>query len=159
APAMDGFYAWWWEHLPKNGGAHWATNLQDGTSGPLLNTWWPYVFDINRFNRTVPAADIVFAAEDVTAPSIPFEVTGLALGASRIGLAWKEPFDDVGVTRYEVFRDGVLLRKTSANYLIDSRLKPGTSYNYLIKACDGSGNTSDAAEIALSTQASDTGGI
>ena len=155
-PAMDGFYGWWWEHLPKNGGVHCATNLQNGASGLLLNTWWPYVFDINCFNRTVPAADIVFAAEDVMPPATPSEVTGLALGASRVGLAWKEPFDDVGVTRYEVFRDGVLLRKTSANYLIDGRLKPSTSYNYMIKACDGSGNSSDATEITISTLASDT---
>jgi hypothetical protein len=155
---MDGFYAWWWEHLPKNGGAHSATNLQDGTSALLLNTWWPYVFDINCFTNTLPASDIVFAPEDVMPPSTPTEATGLTLGASRIGLSWSEPFDDVGVTRYEVFRDGVCLRKTSVNYLIDSRLSPNTSYRYLIKACDGSDNTSAASEVTVSTLASDQGG-
>jgi len=158
APAMDGFYAWWWEHLPKNGGAHSTTNLQDGTSALLLNTWWPYVFDINCFTNTVPASDIVFAPEDVMPPSTPTEATGLALGASRIGLSWSEPFDEVGVTRYEIFRDGVLLRKTSVNYLIDSRLSPNTPYRYLIKACDGSDNTSAGSEVTVLTLPSDQGG-
>jgi hypothetical protein len=158
-PAMDGFYAWWWEHVPKNGGAHSATNLPNGASAILLNTWWPYVFDINCFTSTVPAADIVFAPEDVTPPASPRDAAGLALGGSKLGLSWGEPADDVGVTRYEIFRDGVLLRKTPVNYLIDSRLTPGTRYRYAIQACDGSDNTSAPVELEMSTLASDPAGV
>ena len=148
---MDGFYAWWWEHLPKNGGAHYAVDLQTGASSLILNNWWPYVFDINSFTNSCPAPDIVFPAEDVIAPASPSNVSGLALGASKIGLSWGEPYDDVGVTRYEVYRDGILLRKTPLTYLIDTRLSPGTRYTYQIKACDGSANVSAPAEVTVTT--------
>ncbi len=63
--------------------------------------------------------------------------------------------DDAGVTRYEVFRDGVLLRKTPVNYLIDTQLSPNTRYSYLIKAYDGSDNASAGAEVTAATLGSD----
>ncbi|KAB2660590.1 MAG: hypothetical protein DVB31_13810, partial [Verrucomicrobia bacterium] len=101
--AMDGFYAWWYEHLPKNGGGHHATDLAGGGEMPMIDTWWPYIFDINRFTSTCPFPDIVFPAEDVTPPAAPDRVSGIALGASRIGISWSEATDNVGVTRYEVY--------------------------------------------------------
>lgn len=158
-PAMDGFYAWWWEHLPKNGGSHNAADLGSGVSEPVLNTWWPYIFDINRFTSTRPAPDIQFAAEDLNAPAAPQQAVGLALGASRIGLSWSEPDDDVGVTRYEIFRDGVLLGKTPVTHLIDTRLLPDTAYTYQIRACDGSANVSGGTELRARTLAADNPGI
>lgn len=158
SPAMDGFYAWWWEHVPKNGGCHYAADLQNGTSALLLNNWWPYVFDINRFTNTCPAPDMVFAAEDVNPPAAPSDLSGLALGGSQIGLAWLEPYDDVGVTRYGIYRDGILVGKTSMTYWIDQRLTPGTRYQYQIKAFDGSGNVSDPADIAVATLFGDNPG-
>jgi chitodextrinase len=158
APAMDGFYAWWWEHLPKNGGAHYATDLQNSSSALILNDWWPYVFDINSFTNTCPAPDIVFPPEDVLPPAPPLNAAALALGASKIGLSWSEPYDDTGVTRYEVFRDGALLRKTSVNYLIDTRLSPNTRYTYQITACDGSDNISTGVNIVATTLSSDFSG-
>jgi chitodextrinase len=157
--AMDGFYAWWYEHLPKNGGGHYATNVAGGTGSLLLNTWWPYIFDINRFKTTCPFPDIVFPPEDVTPPAAPASVAALALGASKIGLSWAEAADNVGVTRYAVYRDGVLLRQSALPYLIDTRLAPNTSHTYLVKSCDGSGNTSTTgAEVRVATLPKDSQG-
>jgi hypothetical protein len=124
----------------------------------ILNDWWPYVFDINRFTNACPHPDIVFPPEDVSAPAAPTGAMSMALGSSRIGLSWNEPPDDVGVTRYEIFRDGVLLRKTSVTYLIDDRLSANTQYTYAIKACDGSDNASAAATVVTTTQSPDSAG-
>jgi len=156
--AMDAFYAWWWEHLPKNGGGHYATSLSNGARSLLLNNWWPYVFDHNRFSTTRPFPDIAFPPEDVTAPSAPSGAIGIALGASKVGLAWNEASDNVGVTRYTVYRDGAFLRKTTLPCLVDTRLSPGTHYTYLIQACDGSGNASVATPVALTTLPADSPG-
>ena len=149
--AMDAFYAWWWEHLPKNGGGHYATNLQDGSCSLLLNTWWPYIYDHNRFGVTRPFPDIVFPPEDITPPSPPSGLTGAALDASRVRLAWTEARDNVGVTRYVVHRDGAFLRKTTLPQLVDTRLAPGTRYSYLVQACDGSGNVSTGVPVVVTT--------
>ncbi|MCL5099095.1 MAG: fibronectin type III domain-containing protein [Candidatus Omnitrophica bacterium] len=157
--AMDQFYVWWWEHLPKNGGGHYAADLQSGTMVLLLNTWWPYIFDINRFTRSCPFTDIVFPPEDVTPPTAPEAIEGLALGTSRIGLSWSEASDNVGVTRYAVYRNGVLLRKTALPYITDTRLSPSTSYTYLVKSADGSGNvSSNGAQVTVTTLATDRKG-
>ena len=152
--AMDGYYAWWWEHLPKNGGGHYATDLGTGQSSLLLNTWWPYVFDHNRFNVTRPFPDIAFPPEDVTSPSTPAGVEILALSDSKIAVAWNPATDNVGVTRYAVYRDGAFLRKTTRTNLTDSRLPPGSSHTYEIMACDGSGNVSAAAAVIGTTLSS-----
>ena len=157
--AMDGWYAWWWEHLPKNGGGHYATDLLSGNSNLLLNTWWPYVFDVNRFTNTCPFPDIVFPLEDVTPPEPPTSVGGLALGASRVALCWNEAADNIGVTRYAVFRNGAFLRMTALPYLTDTRLSPNTPYTYCIKSCDGSGNQSPAtAPVTITTLPKDSEG-
>ncbi|MCL5096798.1 MAG: hypothetical protein M1608_04585 [Candidatus Omnitrophica bacterium] len=36
----DSYHLWWFYHLPHNA----------GVSNGKLNTWWPYLFDFNRFN-------------------------------------------------------------------------------------------------------------
>jgi chitodextrinase len=140
--AMDNWYAWWWEHLPKNGGGHYATDSQSGQPVLLLNTWWPYIFDINRFNSRCPFPDIVFPPEDVTPPSAPGVIQGLPLGPSRMALSWDPADDNVGVTRYAVYRDGALLRTTAQPTFVDNRLSPNTHYSYTVRAQDGSANLS-----------------
>ena len=103
---------------------------------------------------TRPFPDIVFPPEDVMPPSPPSGLTGAALDASRVRLAWTGARDNVGVTRYVVHRDGALLRKTALPQLVDTRLAPGTRYSYLAQACDGSGNVSTGVPVAVITPAS-----
>jgi hypothetical protein len=125
----------------------------------LLNTWWPYILDHPSFASTVPFADLVFPPEDVTPPSAPAGLEGIPLGASQIALAWDEAADNIGVTRYAVYRNGELLRKTPSPFFTDTRLRPGTDYAYAVKACDGSGNTSPtAATVNVRTLAAEPQG-
>ena len=73
------------------------------------------------------------------------------LYASEVALDWEPSDDDVGVTRYAVFRDGQFLRKTASSHLHDKRLAPGSTHTYEIIACDGSGNTSEPAVAMVTT--------
>jgi hypothetical protein len=82
----------------------------------------------------------------------------MALGGSKVGLWWAEPADNIGVTSYEVYRDGVFLRKTALPQFIDTRLSPKTRYAYQVKACDGSGNSSSPVEVPVTTLDSDSPG-
>ena len=152
---MNGFYAWWWEHLPKNGGGHYADDLDGGEPSLLLNNWLPYIFDHNRFDMTRPFPDIIFPAEDLSPPSVPGSIQTLPLGASELALDWEAADDDVGVTRYSVFRDGQFLRKTASTHFHDRRLAPGSSHTYEIRACDGSGNSSAPSVVMATTLAAD----
>ena len=154
----DYWFAWWYEHLPKQPGTHEVRDPSTGAVlGKALNSWWPYIFDINRFDTPfLPEVTVVSAPADTVEPAAPTNVRCAAESASKTRVEWDEPDDDVGVTRYEVFRNGQLLRETPLRYFADANLTPNTPYAYTIKARDGSGNVSlPSAEATVTTAPSD----
>lgn len=159
--AMDRWYAWWWEHLPKNGGGHYAYDLENGRKGVILNTWWPYIFSHNEFSVSLPFEDIVFDPEDIIPPTAPVNLTAAASSQSSVGISWTDAAADSDITRYEVYRDGQLIRQTVKPYIIDSRLNPATTYDYCVRARDGSGNLSSYSDsiTVITLDKTDTGQI
>jgi hypothetical protein len=154
----DYWFAWWYEHLPKNPGTH---EVRDPGSGQLLgralNSWWPYIFDINRFDTPfLPDVQIASTSPDVEPPDPPGTLMGIGENATTIRIEWTEPLDNVGVTRYEVYRDNQLLRVTPLRHFTDLHLAPDTAYSYFVKARDGTGNVSNASQrIEVNTPAED----
>ncbi|HYG34721.1 MAG TPA: hypothetical protein VEC99_08055, partial [Clostridia bacterium] len=141
---MDYWYAWWYEHLPKNPGTHEVRNTGTGELlGRVLNSWWPYIFDINVFDSPfLPDRNIISAPADTVPPAAPDNLRGIGLSTNSIQIQWNVPEDNIGVTRYEVYRDGQFLRGTPLRYFIDTGLAKNSQHTYSVKARDGSGNTS-----------------
>lgn len=79
---------------------------------------------------------------DSTAPSVPTGLEGAAVGAGAVQLAWNPATDNVAVTGYRVFRDGVVVGEVSRPGFAESGLTPGGSYRYSVAALDGEGNLS-----------------
>jgi chitodextrinase len=96
---------------------------------------------------------------DTTAPSAPTSLTAVGANSTTINLSWTASTDDVGVSGYQVFRDGggtAIATVTSTNYS-DSGLGIGSTHSYTVKASDGAGNLSVASNTATaSTQGTDT---
>ncbi len=156
----DYWFAWWYEHLPKNPGLHEVRDpVTDQLLGKALNSWWPYIYDINTFTTPfVPTDDVVTPPADSQAPATPVVVGGVPIGATSIRIEWLEPADDVGVTRYEVYRDGELARRTPMRYFVDADLTPNTAHIYAIRALDGSGNVSPGSTpLSITTLNSEEG--
>jgi prepilin-type N-terminal cleavage/methylation domain-containing protein len=86
---------------------------------------------------------------DTTAPSIPTNLTSIGTTTTSIELTWMASIDDIGVTDYEVFKDGVSVGTTVNTGYIVGGLSPSTSYSFTVKAKDAAGNIS-AASAALS---------
>ena len=83
---------------------------------------------------------------------------GVAAGTTSIRIEWLEPVDDVGVTRYEICRDGQVVGRTPLRHFVESGLMPGSTHAYVIRALDGSGNVSpNSASIIVSTLHSEDG--
>ena len=57
-------------------------------------------------------------------------------------LAWSAATDNVGVTGYRVFRDGVSVTTVTTTSYSDTGRQPSTTYSYTIAALDGAGNSS-----------------
>ncbi len=105
----------------------------------------------------VVAAYPALAATDTQPPTSPTNnhVTGVT--ATTVSLAWNKSTDNVGVTEYDVFKQGQLVTKVSGSALTATvtRLTPATPYVFTIVARDKAGNSSqDSSEAKATTKPS-----
>src|SRR6185436_10065289 len=96
---------------------------------------------------STPASATTFA--DTTAPSKPTNLSATAVNATRVHLSWSASTDDIGVTNYEISRDGSVLTTVGAvTSYNDDTVGGATSYAYSVKALDAAGNPSAASDVA-----------
>ena len=95
--------------------------------------------------------EIVPAAPDTTPPSTPVNVTATASSQTQVNITWSASTDNVGVVRYQVFRNGALAGTTQGLSFTDRGLTPSTNYSYTIVALDSAGNASNPSAPALAT--------
>lgn len=95
------------------------------------------------------------ASSDTTPPSAPSNLVLSAVTQSGLTITWNPSTDDVGVTGYRVYRDGVIVTSTTATAYTDAGLQPGTTYTYSVKAYDAGNNQSAASpSLAVKTASS-----
>ena len=91
---------------------------------------------------------------DANAPSKP---TGLIANATagRVDLSWQAATDDVGVTGYEIFRDGNPLANVGAvTTYADLTVAPNRTYTYTVRARDAANNASPLSDpVSVTTPA------
>jgi chitodextrinase len=85
---------------------------------------------------------------DATPPTPPTAVTATAVSTSTINVSWSGATDNVGVTGYHLFRDGVQIADQAGTSFTDSTASPDTSYSYTVVAVDAAGNVSAASAAA-----------
>ncbi len=73
---------------------------------------------------------------DVSPPGPVTNLRVTDVGENHLDIAWNAASDDVGISRYEIKRDGVVLGATSTTSFADSGLSAGTSYLYEVTAID-----------------------
>lgn len=83
-------------------------------------------------------------APDTTAPTAPTELTGSTFSGYQVSLRWQAATDNVGVTGYRVYRNGVQIRQLTTLAHTDRPYRTGT-YTYTVKAVDAAGNLSAAS--------------
>ncbi len=93
---------------------------------------------------------------DTTAPTVPTGFAASAVSVSSLKLSWTAAADDVRVTAYEVFRDGVSAGTTGATAKTVIGLVPMTSYVFTLRARDAAGNWSATGAPLAVTMLPDT---
>lgn len=78
---------------------------------------------------------------DTTPPSTPVGLSGTGLGTS-VSLSWEASTDNVGVTGYNIYRDGGLLDTSATNTYDDVFVTTDTIYTYKVQAFDAANNLS-----------------
>ncbi|WP_066224096.1 fibronectin type III domain-containing protein [Formosa haliotis] len=97
----------------------------------------------NRSGQSTGLTVATLELLDETPPSIPIGLVSSNITSNSLDLSWSASTDNVGVTDYEVFMDGIS-QGLSGGLLTQSitGLSPNTSYSFTVLAVDGSGNRS-----------------
>lgn len=140
-----------------------STRLVD--SGLNANTSYSYTVRAvdAAGNVSAPSAPIsvitksVTSTPDTSAPSTPTNVHSMGETDSGVDVMWEASTDNVGVTGYILFRNGVEIARPSTTRYSDAGLAASTSYSYTVRARDAAGNTSAASmPFTVSTKAATT---
>jgi len=103
-------------------------------------------------NLSSPCAAVAVYTADATAPSVPSNLQGTAVSTSQINLTWTASTDNLGVTGYRVYRNGILVGSPAGTSYSDTGLSEATSYSYRVLAYDATGNESaQCGAVAVST--------
>jgi hypothetical protein len=102
-------------------------------------------------STTPPASGV-----DTTAPSVPTGLVASPPSGSQINLSWNAATDNVGVTGYIVYLNGVPLTTTTGTSFSHTGLAAGTTYSYRVSAHDAVPNHSawSATPVAVTTPGS-----
>ena len=105
-----------------------------------------YFFKVRAVNNTAAAAPSNEAngttASDTQAPTAPTNLVITSTSRSSISLSWTASTDDVAVTQYDVYINGVKSYVTNKTTFTAYNLQFGLTYNFTVKARDFSNNVS-----------------
>jgi len=97
-------------------------------------------------NRSPASAAVSITSIDSLAPNAPRGLVATARTApERVELTWEAASDDVGVTGYEIARDGAVLATVTATSFVDPAPRVAVDHVYTVRAFDSAGNRSAAA--------------
>ncbi len=137
------------------GGAFSIGRLPAGTYGLKYTTTSQY--DVELPDQVISAGQAVVAQipqagvltvyaklvpPDEQAPAAPTELKAAEVLRSHIVLTWTAATDNVAVTGYKVYRDGIQIGSSTVPSFEDPNITPAVSYTYEVSACDRAGNES-----------------
>ncbi len=82
---------------------------------------------------------------DNTPPSSPSGLRVTYKTFNAVGLAWDASVDDVGLARYDIYQDGILVKTVDGNSAELKYLSPGTTTEFTVVAVDLVDNASPAS--------------
>ena len=86
--------------------------------------------------------NLVGSTVDTQAPSDPTNLSSSNITQTTVDLSWTASTDNVGVTGYDIFRDGTNMGTVTGNSAQITGLSASTSYNFYVTAHDAAGNIS-----------------
>ena len=84
---------------------------------------------------------------DTAPPTAPADLRSTGVAATSATLAWSAASDAVGVTGYDIYQTGTLVKSVDGNTLSTTvtKLTPLSSYGFYVNARDAAGNVSQAS--------------
>lgn len=123
-----------------------------GTTNRIMIAGSNHIFyDVSNTNFTITAG-----TADTIAPTPPTLVASNTTTNSTL-LSWSGATDNIAVTSYTIFRNGVQIGTSTATTFTVTGLSAATTYSFTVKAKDADGNLSvDSNSVSVTTLANDT---
>jgi len=97
---------------------------------------------------------------DTQAPTVPTGLVSTGTSSSSVSLSWTASTDNVGVSGYDVLRNGTAVATATSTTYTDTGLTADTTYTYSVQARDLAGNVSGASTaITAKTNVGSSGGF
>ena len=160
----DGIHAAWSRSgsvaIPAAGLYPIAITYYDQWNAQTMETYWTGP----GFGRSL-IPDSVFldsqvSLTDTVPPTVPVNLKLVNTGATILDIDWDNSTDNISVTGYDIYLDGVKKFTSSTSNFILNGLSPNTTYNITIKALDLAGNVSAlSAPLIVKTSLNSLGGL
>ena len=123
-----------------------ATTTETSYSDTAIIPGGVYSYRVSAVNGDGIESDLstaIGSSLDTSPPSIPTDLTGTVVGASRIDLFWTASVDsETGVQFYTILRDGAEIGTSTSTTFVDSTFTAGDSVFYQITATNNDNVTS-----------------
>lgn len=131
-------------------GADILTFLDQGLSA---DTKYYYIIRaVNNNAASAVSAEVNATTQsDITPPTAPTGLTVTGTTRSSVSLSWFASTDDVGVVKYEVYKNGVRSYVTTNTTFTVYNLTALNTYTFSVKALDAAGNNSPASNQVTAT--------
>ncbi len=127
-----------------------ADNISVGWAKPGQSTSAP--------SEVIPGTSLMTQLPDTQAPTAPTNLAASAITTNSFTLSWAASTDNVGVTGYDVYQNGIKINLssiTTTSYNVTGLLA-NTTYAYYVTAKDAAGNTSaNSSTLNVTTLAPD----
>ena len=130
-----------------------SNRAAQGNRNPFIDN--PYL--ATRIWGGNSAEDIwgIYKSTDTQAPSTPLNVTLSNISLNSIDVSWDASTDNIGVTGYNVYVNGVLTEQTTNTNISITNLNTNTAYSFTIVAKDLINNMSAASTVVNGTTLQD----
>jgi len=134
-----------------------VTETSANISGLTAGTTFSYYVKAKDAAGNVSAASSTLQVTtdepaDTEAPTAPSNLSSSNTTENSVALSWTSSTDNVGVTGYDIYRNGSYLANTSSTSYTVTGLSASTSYEFYVKAKDAAGNVSVASNtISVTT--------
>ena len=130
-----------------------SNRAAQGNRNPFIDN--PYL--ATRIWGGTSAEDIwgIYKSTDTEAPSTPLNVTLSNISLNSIDVSWDASSDNIEVTGYDVFVNGILQEQTSNTNISIANLETNTTYTFSVVAKDLINNMSAASAVVTGTTLQD----
>jgi PQQ-dependent dehydrogenase (s-GDH family) len=134
--------------------------MKEGTQGDNMAVGWARPGQSTTApSEVIPGAQLRTSLPDTQSPTAPSNLSATSLTQTSFTLNWSAATDNVAVTGYDVFQNGIKINAvniTGTSFNV-SALTAATAYSYYVVARDAAGNLSaNSNTLTVTTAAPDT---